>query len=400
MRVLVADAFPEAGLAALKALGVDVVYSPKAGAEEFAREAAAAHVVIVRSRRVTRDVFEAAACLSLVVRAGAGVNTIDVAAASERGVFVTNCPGKNAAAVAELAIGLLLSLDRRIVDATTELKAGRWNKAEFSKARGLKGRTLGVLGTGEIGRLVIGRARALGMRIVAWSRSLTEAGARELAVERRATPLEVAREADALTVHLALAPETKGLLGRELLSALPQGAIFVNTARGELVDEAALVEVARARKLRVGLDVFAGEPAEGSAAFAPAAAQAPVFAGTPHIGASTEEAQEAIAAEALRIVKVFKEEGHAENCVNLARKTPARCQLVVRHYDKVGVLAGVLDLLRAEGINVQRVENIIFEGAKAACARIELEHRPSDAAAAELLRRKEEILGVELVDLA
>ncbi|MBI5368885.1 MAG: hydroxyacid dehydrogenase [Planctomycetes bacterium] len=400
MRALVADAFPETGLAGLQALGLDVVYTPKASPEEFASAAATAQIVIVRSRKVPRAVIEKAARLALIVRAGAGVNTIDVAAASERGVFVTNCPGKNAAAVAELAIGLLIALDRRIADATAELKAGAWNKSEYSKARGLKGRTLGVLGTGEIGRLVIARAQALEMRVLAWSRGLTDAAAKGLGVERRATPLEVAREADALTIHLALAPETRGLVGPELIAALPAGAIVINTARGEIVDEAALLAAAREKKLRLGLDVFAGEPAEGTANFVPAAAAAPVFAGTPHIGASTEEAQDAIAAEAVRIVRVFLQEGHAENCVNLARKTAARCQLVVRHFDKVGVLAGVLELLRSESINVQRVENIIFEGAVAACAKLELERRPSPAAVAELAARKESILGVELVDLA
>lgn len=400
MRVLVADAFPETGLAGLRSLGLEVGYVPKASPEEFAREAAAAHVVIVRSRPVARDVLEGASRLSLVVRAGAGVNTIDVAAASERGVFVTNCPGRNAAAVAELTIGLLLALDRRIADATAELRAGRWDKSGFAQARGVKGRTLGVLGTGQIGRLVIARARALEMWVVAWSRSLTDAGARELGVERRATPVDVARESDALTLHLALAPETKGIVGREVLAALPEGAIVINTARGEIVDEPALVAAAHAKKLRLGLDVFAGEPATGTAAFAPAPAAVPIFAGTPHIGASTDEAQDAIAAEAVRIVRVFLQEGRAENCVNLARKTPARCQLVVRHYDRVGVLAGVLDLMRGEGINVQRVENVVFEGARAACAKIELERRPSDAAVAELLGRREEVLGVDLMDLA
>ncbi len=399
MRVLVADGFSESGLAGLKALGLDLVYTPKASAEEFAREAQTAHVVVVRSRKVVREVIEKASRLSLIVRAGAGVNTIDVAAASERGIFVTNCPGKNSAAVAELTMGLILALDRRIPEATAELKSGRWNKAEYSKARGLRGRTLGVLGAGDIGTLVIARAQAFGMRVVAWSRSLTEARAKELGIERRATPIEVARESDVLTIHLALSQETQGLVGKELLAALPAGAWVINTSRGEIVDEAALIAAAKEKKLRVALDVFAGEPAEGSAAFAPAPAALPHFAGTPHVGASTDEAQDAIAAEAVRIVKVFLQEGHATNCVNLAAKTRARCQLVVRHYDKVGVLAGVLDLVRAENINVQRVENIVFEGAKAACAKIELEKRPSDSALAELLRRKDEILGVEVVDL-
>ncbi len=399
MRALVADSFSDSGLQGLRALGLEVVYLPKATPEEFSKEADLAHVIVVRSRKVTREVIERASRLSLIVRAGAGVNTIDVAAASERGIFVTNCPGKNSAAVAELTLGLLLALDRRIPDATAELRAGKWNKTEYSKARGLQGRTLGVIGTGQIGRRVIRAAQALGMRVVAWSRSLTDAEARDLGAERRSSPLEVARDADAVSVHLALTPETRGLVGAEFAAALRPGAIFLNTSRGEIVDEPALLAAAREKKLRLGLDVFAGEPSEGSAAFTPAPAQHAWFAGTPHVGASTEEAQDAIAEEAVRIVRVFLREGHAENCVNLARTTPARCQLVVRHHDKVGVLAGVLDLLRKEGINVQRVENIIFDGAKAAFAKIEIERRPSEQAVAELSGRKDEILGLELFDL-
>src|SRR5436305_13758192 len=129
-----------------------------------------------------------AGMLKLIVRAGAGYNTIDVAAASRRGVYVSNCPGKNSVAVAELAFALILALDRRIADNVIQLREGKWNKKEFSRARGLLGRTLGLVGTGQIGQEVIARARAFGMRVVAWSRSLTEELATELGVERRDSP--------------------------------------------------------------------------------------------------------------------------------------------------------------------------------------------------------------------
>src|SRR5690349_12620807 len=163
-RLLVADAFPKEHLAPLTELGLAVDHRPDVSAKDLPAAARDASVLVVRSKQVSAEVFEAAPALSLVVRAGAGVNTIDVAAASRRGVFVANCPGQNSIAVAELAIGLLLSLDRRIPDNVALLRAGRWDKKGFSEARGLFGRPLGLAGLGSIGREVARRALALGMR--------------------------------------------------------------------------------------------------------------------------------------------------------------------------------------------------------------------------------------------
>ena len=204
MKILVADAFPLERLAELESLGLPVDHRPDLPARELAGAARDAAVLIVRSKQVGAEVFEAAQALSLVVRAGAGVNTIDVAAASRRGVYVANCPGQNSIAVAELAIGLLLSLDRRIPDNVSRLRAGKWDKKEFSEAAGLFGRTLGIVGLGSIGCEVVRRAQALGMRVVAWSRSLHDEGARALGVERAPDPMAVARAADYLSLHLAL----------------------------------------------------------------------------------------------------------------------------------------------------------------------------------------------------
>src|ERR687893_2065026 len=185
MRVLIADKFEQSGRDGLEAAGCDYSYQPDVK-EESLVEAVAGYrpdVLVVRSTKVTEPMIEAGA-LKLIVRAGAGYNTIDVAAASRRGIYVSNCPGKNAIAVAELALALVLALDRRIAHNVAELRAGRWNKKEFSKARGIYGRTLGLVGTGQIGREVASRARAFGMRVVAWSRSLDDALAAELGVER------------------------------------------------------------------------------------------------------------------------------------------------------------------------------------------------------------------------
>src|ERR687883_345203 len=240
MRVLIADKFEQSGRDGLAAIGCEVSYQPDLKDEtlvEAIREEQP-DVLVVRSTKVTEAMLDAGA-LKLVVRAGAGYNTIDVAAASRRGIYVSNCPGKNSIAVAELAFALILALDRRIADNVIALRRGEWNKKEFSKARGLYGRTLGLIGVGQIGREMIPRAKAFGMPVVAWSRSLTREAARELGVEYKASPVEVAKSADVVSVHVALNAETRGLLDAEFFEAMREGAYFINTARAEVVDAVA-----------------------------------------------------------------------------------------------------------------------------------------------------------------
>ncbi len=399
MLVLIADKFEQSGRDGLEAIGCDYEYQPDAKDDSLVE--AIAHfrpdVLVVRSTKVTEPMFDAGP-LKLVVRAGAGYNTIDVAAASRRGVYVSNCPGKNSVAVAELALALMLALDRRVADNVIQLRAGQWNKKEFSKARGLYGRTLGLVGTGQIGREVITRARAFGMPVVAWSRSLTDERAAELGVERKGSPVEVARASDIVSVHVALKPETRGFLSTEFFGAMREGAYFINTARGEVVDQAALVAAMRERKIRAGLDVFADEPTSAAAEFADEIAREPNLYGTHHIGASTDQAQEAIATETVRVIREFKETGKVPNVVNLAARTPATHVLTVRHRDRPGVLAQVLAAVRAAEINVQEMENIIFEGAEAAIARINLEAAPPDDTLAAL-RDDENIIELSVLKL-
>ena len=416
MKVLIADKFEKSGIDGLRAAGCAVVSDPDLK-DDALREAigkTGADVLVVRSTKVTAPMLDAGR-LSLIVRAGAGYNTIDVAAASERGIYVSNCPGKNAIAVAELAFALILALDRRVPDNVAELRAGQWNKKEYSKAQGLYGRTLGLLGVGSIGQEMIRRAAGFGLDVVLWSRRfagerrpLTEQEARELgveaalrqvAIELAPTPGEVAARADVLSIHLALGPETKGLVNTALLERLRPGAILINTARGEVVDEAAVAAAVRDRGLRVGLDVFANEPSGASGAFAdPLIAQPGVY-GTHHIGASTEQAQEAIAAETVRIITSYKETGRVPNVVNLARKTPATHMLVVRHRDRPGVLAHVFDHLRQANLNVQETENIVFEGAEAAVARINLDGRPSVEVCERIKTGNDNVFDLQVVDL-
>ncbi len=400
MKVLVADKFEKSGLSGLADLGCEVLYQPdlKDDALTEAIGSSDAEVLIVRSTKVTRPMLEAGR-LSLVVRAGAGYNTIDVEAASERGIAVANCPGKNSVAVAELAFGLILALDRRVVDNAADLKRGVWNKKEYSKARGLHGRTLGLIGVGGIGKEMIPRAHAFGMRVAAWSRSLTPERAQALGVERKTSPAEVAAAADAVSVHVALKPETRDLIDETFFAAMKPGAFFVNTSRAEVVDQAALERAVKEKGLRAALDVFREEPSGGAGDV-----QAPIFEhpgiiGTHHIGASTEQAQDAIAAETVRIVREYRETGRAPNVVNLARKSPACCLLVVRHFDRVGVLAAVFDEIKAAGINVQETENIVFDGAKAAVARIYLSEEPSAAVLDTIRKSSPDIIELSLLAL-
>jgi D-3-phosphoglycerate dehydrogenase len=401
MRVLVADKFEQSGLDGLKSAGCEVLNQPGLKGDALAQEVGRFQpdVLIVRSTQVT-DAILGAGALKLVVRAGAGYNTIDVAAASRRGIYVSNCPGKNSIAVAELAFGLILALDRRIADNVASLLQGQWNKAEYSKARGLYGRTLGLIGIGQIGREMIPRGKAFGLHVVGWSRSLTPEAADALGIAHKASPLEVASASDIVSIHVALNAQTRGMLDVKFFDAMRPCAYFINTARAEVVDQNALSRAVREKGIRAGIDVFAQEPSGGAGEFSDNIAKEPSVYGTHHIGASTDQAQEAIAAETVRIVRTFKETGKVPNVVNLAKATPATCTLVVRHLDRPGVLASVLDAISAARINVQEMENVVFEGAEAAVARINLETEPASAVLNQMRSSNPNILEISLIRLA
>jgi len=401
MRVLIADKFEQSGRDGLTAIGCEVAYQPDVKDETLvaAITSETPDVLVVRGTKVTEAMLEAGP-IKLVVRAGAGYNTIDVGAASKRGIYVSNCPGKNSIAVAEIAFALILALDRRIVDNVVALRQGQWNKKEFSKARGLFGRKLGLIGLGKIGLEMIPRARAFGMPVVAWSRSLTPESAAALGVEYMSTPKDVAAASDVVSVHVALNSDTRNSINADIFSAMRPGSYFINTARGEVVDQNALVDAIKNRGIRAGLDVFAVEPTSSVSEFNDPIVKEEGLYGTHHVGASTDQAQEAIAAETVRIVKEFKDTGKVPNVVNLARQTPATHRLVVRHVDRPGVLAGVLDAIKAEHINVQEMENIVFEGAAAAVARINLDNAPSDQVLARIRSGSSDIIELNLIKLA
>lgn len=399
MRLLIVDKLPDANVWKLRDIVDEVDYRPDVSADDLAEHTRGANILLVRGTKVSADVIAKADKLELIVRSGSGTENIDLEAASARGIYVTNCPDKNAVAVAELTMGLLIALDRRIPDQVVALRECVWNKEGFAKADGLKGKVFGVVGVGAVGKEVIRRAKAFEMSVVAWSRSLTDEIACQLEVLRAVTIEELVNQSDIVSLHVAYTPETEHLFSAELISKLKPGAVLLNTSRGPVVDTVALAEALKTGKVRAGLDVYENEPEEGKGEFTDALVNVPNWVGTHHIGASTAQAQRATADEATRIIDVYVKTGKVENCVNFAKRTPALYELIIRHYDRIGVLTGILNDLKAARINVQEVHNIIFEGAKAAVARIQLEKPPPLETLDRISSRKDEIINMELVKL-
>ncbi|MFK7960041.1 MAG: phosphoglycerate dehydrogenase [Phycisphaerales bacterium] len=398
LTVLLADALDPRGVDALEAAGCRVIQEPGATPESLV-DLVRGHdpqVVVVRSTKVPAAVIDAADRLALIVRAGAGYDNVDLDAASARGIFVANCPGKNAAAVAELAVGLMIACDRGIAAQTAELRGGTWGKKRWGKAgRGLAGRTLGVVGLGRIGHEIVKRAKAFDMDVVVWSRSLTGEAAEAMGVRRAETPKDVAMASDVVSISVAATPETLNLVDAGFLGAMKDGATLINTSRGSVVDEAALADAIRTKGIRAGLDVWKNQPAPADTEFSCDLVDLDGVIGTHHCGASTAQAQEAVAAETVRIVRAFAATGEVPNCVNRQAASEAACMLVVRHLNRPGVLAAAFRILGEANINIEEMENVIYRGKQAAIARIQLDRVPADEIVASV-RSAPHVISVEL----
>lgn len=320
MQLLFADRLPEQALDALRAQGHVCVMEPSLTADELPGAIAGFDGLVVRSTRVGRPAFEAADRLALVIRAGSGTDTIDVAAASDHGVAVCNVPGRNAAAVAELTLGLLLAVDRRIADNVADLREGRWDKKRYSGAAGLLGSTMAIIGLGSVGFAVAERAAAFGIHLQALAKpdrppeAVARAG--HLGIALRASLPELLASADIVTVHVPASPDTRHLVDSAFLDQMKEGAILLNTSRGDMVDDQALLRALDAGRVRAGLDVFADEPAAGTASWDSPLARHPGVVATHHIGASTGQAQRAIAEGVIEAVDGFVA-GQLRHCVNL-----------------------------------------------------------------------------------
>ena len=397
MKVFIADKIPEKSITELENLGLSVKYQPSANSTVLDSGLVDVSILIVRSTVVSKKCINNSPNLVLIIRAGAGVNNIDLEVASKSGIYVANCPGKDSVAVAELTMGLILSLDRRIAENVLDFRKGIWNKADYSNADGIYGKILGIIGVGRIGQEVIKRAKVFGIQIIAWSRSLSQELADELDITYAETMEEVAAKCDILSVHLALKPETKKIISKEILIKLRDGALFINTSRAEVVDEDALFTQVKMGRIRVGLDVLDDEPEQKQGAIESRFRELEGVYITHHIGASTNQAQLAVASNVTEIVRVYLKEGKVLNWVNRCDHTKARWKLVVRHYDKPGVIANVMMELKKVNINAQELENVIFEGKEAACCTIQLDSEPTNQLLSDIRIRQDEIISATLI---
>ena len=398
MKILLADTLPPFAVSRLEDAGDDVVVDGGLSGDELGGALGGVEVLVVRSTPVDAAALDQADELGLIVRAGAGTNTIDTARAAELGIFVCNVPGQNALAVAELAMGLLIAVDRHIAAATADLREGRWNKKAYSQADGLFGRTLGIIGLGDIGIAMAARATAFGIDVIAVEKPGRSAATLERA-ERAGVEFVDSLDtllgtADIVSLHVPGAPETAGMVDADFLAKMRDDAILINTSRGDVVDEAALIEAMDTRGIRAGLDVFADEPGGGTGEFACALARHPSVVATHHVGASTEQAQDAVANGTIDAIEAYRA-GNVVNCVNMEDVPSRAATISVRHQDRVGVLAAVLAILRGSELNVSTMSNKVFAGAKAAVATIDVGNVPGDDILEEI-RAHEHVINVSV----
>jgi D-3-phosphoglycerate dehydrogenase / 2-oxoglutarate reductase len=383
VKVLIADKFPEKYVDELKQLDLDVDYSPKLGENDLPEAAKDQDILVVRSTKVNANTINAANKLNLIIRAGAGVNNIDIPAANKRGIYVANCPGKNSVAVAELTIGLMIALDRRIPDNVIDFRNGKWNKAEYSKAEGLKGKTLGIIGVGNIGKEVANRAIAMGMNVYGKDISRIEGvQIKDFSEMDQLLPL-----CDVITIHLPATADTKNLFNKEMFGYMKPNTLLINTSRPAVIDEDALLDTIKEKNIRAALDVFNDEPEGKSGEVKSRLQDNPNIYVTHHIGASTNQAQNSVAEETVKIIEHYLHSGIIDHWVNRAKLSDAKYQLVVKHYDKAGVLASILDVIRKGDINIEEIENVIFEGGIAASCTMKL----MSAATSDMLKQIDEI---------
>ena len=389
LRILFADAIAAERLQPLLDNGIECVVEPGLGADDLPSSIAGYDGLVVRSTKVLADTIDAADKLQFVVRAGAGVDNIDCDAASAAGVFVCNVPGRNAVAVAELAMGLLLASDRRIADNTSDLRNGVWQKGLYSKAEGILGKTMGIVGLGEIGLQVAKRAKAFGLTVIAVRKegrsSSVKQRIRSIGIRMVDNTNELLAESDIVSLHVPKSPSTTGMVNAEFLAKMRPTAVLLNTSRGEVIDEVALL-AALNNGLRAGLDVYAHEPKSKDGSFDSPIASHPNVVGTHHIGASTEQAQQSIADGTVETVQAFLT-GTPVNVVNMNNAPRGTANLIVKHLNRVGVLAAIFALLRADDVNVQEVENQLFSGQHgAAVATIHVSRTPSESTLNSLSR--------------
>lgn len=401
MRLFIADKFEQWGVDQAKGLCNELAYEPGLKGDELTKRVAAfgPNVLIVRSSKVPEVLMAAAPKLQLIIRAGAGVDNIEMPAASKRGIKVSNCPGMNSAAVAELTIGLMVALDRKIADNVIDLRAHKWKKAEYSKTGlGFKGRTMGIIGAGAIGSQVAKKAFAFDMKVLYYhlGRQLRLADHDNC---ERAELDDLVQRSDVITLHIPGGESTKRLIDERRLGLMKKSALLINTSRGDVLDQDALIRALKEGRLRgAALDVYNNEPAATADSIDSPACDCPNLYGTHHIGASTEQAQMAVAEETIRILAQFKQTGQALNCVNM-QAPRAKCMLVVRFHNKPGGLAHVFQQLAEADINAEEMDHVVYDGGMAAVAHIRIDKQPDESTLSKIRTGHSNVMGCDVMNV-
>src|SRR5438876_722117 len=352
MKILVTDDVSMSGLQPLSDAGLVVEKKTGLTRMELQESLCDYEGLIVRSEtRVTADLIESAKILRVIGRAGVGVDNIDVSAATARGIVVMNAPDGNTITTAEHTIALLVALARRVPQANSSLKSGKWERKKFIGTE-LQGKTLGIVGLGRIGRVVASRARALGMKIVAYDPFVAPEQARDLEIETASFEDAVTRS-DFLTIHTPLTVETRGIIGPDAFAKMKQGVRVINCARGGLVDEAALYQAIKSGKVAgAALDVFDQEPPPADH---PLLSLDEVIV-TPHLGASTTEAQEGVAFTVAEQMRDYLLTGALRGAVNVPALGAKELNLLQPYID----LADRLGRLQAQLVDTA-VSEVLLE---------------------------------------
>lgn len=396
MQILICCQLPESALSELRALGTHVIYEPDCPSNEIEQRVADAAILVVGRRRVPPSAVTSAARLQMIVRAGTSTQNIAVQEASAHGIFVCNCPRKDAVAIAELFVGLLIALDRRLLPCSRQLAEGNLDEPLDIDAKGLHGRTLGLLGFERVGEELAARARALGMRVRAWGASLTPEQAAAAGVEYCLWPSELAASSDMLAAFLPGLESQEQKINAEILDNMRPGAYLAFIGHPSCIDEDALVRAAEEKRLRVGYDLYAVDLASSRTARVQRKLHSIAdVIGTHYLAGRTQQSWDATAAEVVQVVRQFLVAGEVMNCVNLLERSPATWQLVLRLRDAVGVMAAIMEHVRADGINAEEITTRVFSGAHAAWSVIALDERPSTEAL-EAIGNLEGVLHLEL----
>ncbi|EYD74623.1 D-3-phosphoglycerate dehydrogenase [Rubellimicrobium mesophilum DSM 19309] len=355
-RVLISDELSTAAVQIFKDRGVEVDYQPKLGKDKDALLAIIGDydgLAIRSATKATEKLIAAAANLKVIGRAGIGVDNVDIPAASKKGVIVMNTPFGNSITTAEHAIAMMLAVARQIPEANASTHAGKWEKSRFMGVE-LTGKTLGVIGAGNIGGIVCDRARGLRMKVIAYDPFLSEERADQLGVEK--VELEdLLHRADFITLHVPLTDQTRNILSREAIQKLKPGVRIVNCARGGLVDEEALAEALKSGHVAgAALDVFAVEPATASPLF-----NLPNVVCTPHLGAATTEAQENVALQVAEQMSDYLLTGAVTNALNMPSVTAEEAKVMGPWIRLAGHLGNFVGQMTDEPI---KAINVLYDG--------------------------------------